>query len=328
MEADLVRARGIAFRAVAAAPMVGVGRLRRLANIAQLLFGGLQAWWWLRTDRPDVVFVTGGYVSVPAALAARVRRIPLAVYLPDVRPGRAVALLARFADRMLVSHAASGAYLPSAPERVSVTGYPVRTELRATDREAARIRLGLPADARVVLVFGGSQGAKRLNDAVVGAVPRLTESVCFVHVTGARDETRILAERDRLGVAPEHWRVAGYLESDDMAAALHAADLAVCRAGASVLGELPAAALPSILVPLPISLGHQDANADRLADSGAAIIVRDADLDGARLAREVRRLFNEPGRLPAMRNAAREHDVRDAAERMADHLVTMAGAAA
>lgn len=321
----IVNERQLAFRAIPAAPVVGARGLALGRNLVQLAQGTLAAWRLAATDRPAAVLVTGGYVSVPVALAARLRHIPLVVFLPDVRPGRAVALIARLADRIAVSSEAAARFFPA--ERTVVTGYPVREAVRHAERGAARRRLGIAGEAPVLLVFGGSQGARRLNQAVATGAARLLESTTLVHVSGPREHDAALAARAAL---PEklqaRYRLFPYLHDADMAAALAAADLVLCRAGAATLGELPARGLPSILVPLPIAGGHQSDNAHVLVDAGAAILVDDAALNGDRLVAEVAALLGDPATLAAMGAAAKSLDRPDAA-RAIWRVLAAAGAA-
>lgn len=324
LEEALVGARGIPFLPVATGPIVGAGAARAVAGAWRMADGTRAAWRAMRAHRPDVVLVTGGYVSVPAALAARLARVPLAVYLPDVRPGRAVAAIARLADRILVTHRDALAHLPAG--RATVTGYPVRPIVRAASRAAARARLGVAEGEPLVLVFGGSQGARRLNEAVADAWPRLAGRCAVLHAAGPRGIDEARARRAALPSAGrDRYRLEPFLDDAAMADALAAADLAVCRAGASTLGELPARSLPAILVPLPIAGGHQWPNARVLERAGAAISVPDEALDGERLADEVLALLDEPERLAAMRRAAAALDVPGAAEAIGAALVALAG---
>lgn len=328
MEADLARTAGIEFRAIATGAVVDRGPLRAAAGLLAMMRGALAARADLRRERPDVVFVTGGYVSVPLSLAARLTGTPLCVYLPDVVPGRAVRLIARLANRVCVTAAAAIAHLPAA--KTVVTGYPVRPAIRAASRDAARARLGLAADEPVVLVFGGSQGARRINDAVAAAAPSLLERATLLHAAGRTTYDEAVAARAALpNDIAARWRIAPFFQDDAMADALAAADIVVCRAGAAVLGELPARGLPAILVPLPISGGHQWPNARVLVDAGAGVAVADADLDGPRLSREVLALLDDPARRRAMGDAARTLDHPHAAEAIGREILALgAGRAA
>lgn len=323
MEEALAARAGIAFRAVRTGAIVGRGPLGMAAGLVAIARGVRAAARDLRRERPDAVLVTGGYVSVPLAVAARLTGTPLCVYLPDIAPGRAVRLIARLADTVCVTAAAACAHLPRG--RCVVTGYPVREAVRRADRADARARLGIAPDAMVVLVFGGSQGARRLNDAVAAAAAALLGRAVVVHAAGSRTHAAAAAARDAL--PPDlaaRWHLSPFLDDTAMADALAAADLVVCRAGAAVLGELPARGLPAVLVPLPIAGGHQWDNARVLVDAGAAVAVDDAALDGARLAKVVGGLLDDPARRATMAAAARRLDHPDAAAAIGRAVVALA----
>jgi len=312
LEERLVTSAGLPFAPISAAPLVGRGVLGKLLSMGSLGRGLWQAWRLAGRRRPNGVLVTGGYVSVPVALAAWLRRIPMTIYLPDIQPGRAVRFLARFAQRIAVTSMAAEQWLPA--RKLVVTGYPTRPALRNADRAAARHSWSLGADDQLLLVFGGSQGSRRINLALAAAAPRLLEVCHIVHVSGTLDLRAAEAARAAL---PEtlrgRYHLHAYLDSPDMALALAAADLAVCRAGAASLGELPARGLPAVLVPLPISGGHQWPNARQLEAAGAVEVLADADCDGPGLAAIVLRLLSEPVRLAAMAQASRSLDRPDAA---------------
>lgn len=312
LEERLVTTSGMRFAPISAAPFVGRGVAGRLMALASLGRGLWQAWRLAGRERPLALLVTGGYVSVPVALAAWLRRVPVTIYLPDIRPGRAVRFLAPFARRIAVTSAAAEQWLP--PGKLVATGYPTRPELRAADRAAARSRWSLAPGDRLLLVFGGSQGSRRINRAAAAAAPRLLEACRIIHVSGPLDLLSATAERAALPEAlRERYHVYGYLDSPDMAMAMAAADLVVCRAGAASLGELPALGLAAILVPLPISGGHQLPNARQLESVGAGEILSDDECDGPALAAAVLRLLATPDRLLAMGQAARRLDRPDAA---------------
>ncbi|MBI5948051.1 MAG: UDP-N-acetylglucosamine--N-acetylmuramyl-(pentapeptide) pyrophosphoryl-undecaprenol N-acetylglucosamine transferase [Chloroflexi bacterium] len=298
-ERRMVESRGVAFETVSAAGVRGRGPLQVARSLWRVLAGTLAAARRLRAFHADVVFSTGGYASFPASLAARLLRRPLVVYLPDVAPGWAVRAEQRLATRMATTTDAALAYLPA--KKTAVTGYPVRPEFFSVTREEARARLGIDAAARLVLVAGASQGARALNRAVFDNIRQLAAESTVIHITGAADIAEALALKDSLdsGIAgrylPASFR-------DDMPIAMLAADVAVMRAGASVLGELPAAGLPAILVPGTFAGGHQRDNARWLADAGAAVILEETAI--ATLPAALLGLLNDRARLEAMRAAA------------------------
>lgn len=314
----IVPAEGVPFLAVSGG-QVRVGPLGGLLGLARLSLGTAQAVRALRRFRPDAVFATGGYASVPVGIAARLLRRPLVVFLPDVRPGWSVRLLARLATRVATASEAALPHLPRA--KASVVGYPVRGEFWSTTREEARRSLGLPAEGPVLLIYGGSLGARAINEAVFTQLERLLERCHVMHVTGPADEPAARRVREALPAAVrERYLPFGYLEA--LPRAMRAADLAVTRAGAAVLGELPAAGLPAVLIPGVFDGHDQTPNAEFLASKGAAVVLPQARLP--ELAETVVGLLADPERLTAMARAAHGLVRPDAADALAGLLMEVA----
>ena len=233
----------------------------------------------------------------PVGLAARTLRLPLALTEADSHLGVTNRLLAPFARRVFLAFPLDG----RGGSKYLVTGRPVPIGTEGGDRDAARARFGVSADVACVLVFGGSLGARRLNEAAVDAFGSAAPGA-VLHASGQRDYDDLRRLLDELG-SPAHYRLFPYIEP--FADALAAADLAVARAGGSVF-ELAAAGLPAILVPYPhATADHQTANARFMEQAGAAVVIPDAELDGPRLAREVAALLGAPQRTAAMAKAAR-----------------------
>lgn len=318
VERRLVPAAGFA---VTLLPGRGVQRRLTPANagaVVGILVAVVRAVVLLARLRPAVVLSVGGYASVPCVVAAALLRVPLVLAEQNARPGAANRLAAR------VARAAAVAFPATPLPRAVVTGNPVRPEIRALDRTpagraAARAALGLPAGRRVVLVFGGSLGARRLNDAVLGALARWASrcDLAIHHVTGPQDHDRVRAAAPGLPAGGLVWNPVAFEERMDLA--LAAADLAVCRAGASTIAELAAARLAAVLVPYPAAAGdHQMHNAHAVAAVGGAVVVPDAECTPERLAHEVETLLADDARLAAMSAAVHRLDRPDAAERVAD----------
>jgi UDP-N-acetylglucosamine--N-acetylmuramyl-(pentapeptide) pyrophosphoryl-undecaprenol N-acetylglucosamine transferase len=312
VDEKIVPAEGIAFRAVSAGALRVSSPLAFAGNALRLAWGVMQSVWILLRFKPNAVFATGGYASVPVGLAARLLRRPLVVFLPDVTPGWAVRLLSRLATRMTTTSERALAHLPA--KKTTVVGYPVRETFWTLDRTSARAQLGLPLDAKVLLVTAGSLGARKINDAIWPALPQLLERCVVLHVTGAADEAAANEHRARL--TAEHqtrYDVRGYL--DDMPAALIAADLVVARAGASTLGELPASGAPGVLIPGEYEGWSQVPNAEFLQSEGAAVMLRNSELE--RLPATVLELLADDARRgrmsAAMRRLARPDAARDLA---------------
>jgi UDP-N-acetylglucosamine--N-acetylmuramyl-(pentapeptide) pyrophosphoryl-undecaprenol N-acetylglucosamine transferase len=320
-EQEIVRQQGIEFHTILSAPIRGRMPWEMAANATKMARGVTQAREVLSGFEPQVVLTTGGYASVPVAVAARTRGIPLAVYLPDLYPGWAVRATAPLARTICVTAVESLRKFPAG--KTVVTGYPVRDEFWHVDREEGRRRLGLNPEGKVLLVAGASSGAHSINNAVAGCLTGLLELCEVVHLSGRADEPWL--QQVRSDLPPEtrsRYHLYGYLD-EDFPWAMAAADLALCRAGASVMGELPAVGLPAVLVPLPIAGGHQRPNARYLERNGAAVILDDSDLES--MLSVVNGLINDSGRLCAMRTSARRLARPDAAGRIARVLIRLAG---
>lgn len=321
MEETLVKRTGIPFQTIPAAGLHGVG-LRALPGNALKLARGLAASRRiLRGFRPDVLFFTGGYLAAPMALAGW--KIPTLLYAPDIEPALALKTLARFADRIAVTASDSKTYFPSRA-RIVETGYPVRADVLKWERGAARKVFDLHEEKPVLLVTGGSRGARSINNAVLANLPSLLELAQVIHVSGQLDWPAVEAaansqSRERRG----DYHAYPYLH-EEMGAALAASDLVVSRAGASTLGEYPLFGLPAILVPYPHAWRYQKVNADFLVRRGAAVALEDSrlmeDLPAA-----IRQLLEDPARREAMREAMRALARPQAARRIAELLIELAG---
>ena len=313
-ESRLVPQHGIAFRSVPAGQVRGKAPWQVAGSLLRLGRGVAAARAELARSRPAAVFATGGYASMPVAIAARLASIPLLVFLPDVVPGWAVRVAARLATRVATSTDEGLRHLPRA--KSTVTGYPLRQDFGRADRAAARTRFQLEAGP-VLLVSGASSGSRALNDAVFAALHGLLELCQVIHLTGDAEEVRALQARDSLPMPLRgRYHVYGYL--DDMAGAMAAADLAVLRAGASCLAEPAIAALPAILVPGPFSDQHR--NAAYMASHGAAVLLEQRLLL-QQLLPLAQQLLGAPERLRAMADAARALARESAAEDLAALLI-------
>ena len=323
-EASIVAHAGIRMRTVSSAPIRGRMPWEMAANIAKIGLGVAQARNTLRQFRPQAVLSTGGYASFPVAVAARTAKIPLAVYLPDLYPGWAVRATARLAQRVAVTAVESLRRLPGV--KSVVTGYPVREEFWQANREQGRERLGLDPKEKVLFVFGASQGAHSINRAIADELNALLALCEVIHLSGRADEPWLAEIRDGLpDELRKRYHLYGYLH-EEVPWAMATADLAVCRSGASTLGELPAVELPAILVPYPYAGGHQRVNARYLERNGAAVVLDNSELD--LLLPLAGTLLHDEGRLSGMRQGARRLARPEAADRIAGLLLELAGAKA
>lgn len=300
----------------------GRGIVRRFAwaNVGAVVGLGLavlRAAGLMRRLRPRALVAVGGFASVPCVVWARVLRVPIVVAEQNAVPGMANRLAGR------VARACATSFPDTALPRATWTGNPVRSEVIAVDRDrdstTARAALGIEPSRRLVVVFGGSLGARRINDAVVGALPGWANraDLAVRHIIGERDHQSVTAAIPDLSVAALQYQPVRY--EDDMASLYAAADAVVCRSGATTVAELAVVGCPAILVPLPGAPGdHQTANARSLVDAGAAVLVADGELTPARLMAEVDALLADPERAAEMAAAGRRRGRPDAAECVAD----------
>jgi UDP-N-acetylglucosamine--N-acetylmuramyl-(pentapeptide) pyrophosphoryl-undecaprenol N-acetylglucosamine transferase len=318
MEMELVPRAGYPFHPVRIRGFERSLGLSTLRTLASLPVAAVDAWRILSKVRPDCVAGVGAYASGPVVAEGAFRGVPAAIVEMDAHMGWTNGILSRLVEKVCLSFPD-----PDREGRKFVyTGRPLRPSLLAASRTDGIARFGLDPDRRVLLIFGGSLGARRLNDAALAAFSQTATAFQILHVAGQRDYARVAEALAAPGANPGYQAFA-FL--DDFPLALAAADAAVSRAGGSV-AELLARGLPSLLVPYPFaSADHQTKNAKMMAEAGAARFVPDADLDGERLAREVEILL-QPDTNRTMAEAARRLARPDAASAIADVIVELADA--
>ncbi len=330
LEARLVPASGFELHTIAA---VAIPRRPspRLLQVPGALRAGVRACRTLITERRAVAAVTfGGYVSFPLDRAAFREQLPLVVHEQNSVPGLTNRVAARWADRVAVT------FPGSAPrfryqERCVVTGNPVRSDVLELDRTARRAAaleaFGLDPERRTVLVFGGSQGARSINRAIVDAHERWGDRpVQVLHATGVVGYTAAARAWEEARAAHPKGPPVRLVEFiDDMAGAYAAADVVVCRAGATSIAELTVLGLPSVLIPSPhATADHQRENAHALARTGGAAVIDDAELTGERLVDTLIPLLDDPGAYAAMALGARAFGRPDAAQAVARLVLELA----
>jgi UDP-N-acetylglucosamine--N-acetylmuramyl-(pentapeptide) pyrophosphoryl-undecaprenol N-acetylglucosamine transferase len=284
----------------------------------------------LRRERIEVVAGMGGYVTLPVAAAARLAGVPVVLHEQNAIPGVANRLAARFARTVAVGVEAAAEAFP--PGRTVVTGNPVRPELARLDRtrlrELGQKELGLDPERATLLVFGGSQGARHINQALVAATPHWPrpERIQILHACGRRDAAQVREAWAAAGAASRGLkvRIEPFIERMDLAYA--ACDLALTRAGALTVAELTAAGVPAIMVPLPhATADHQSGNARAVAAGGGALVLRDEDLTGERLAATAAPLLDDPERLAKMSASMAAMAFPTAAQELAALVLEAAG---
>lgn len=319
MEATLVPRSGYGFY-----PVEVVGMPRRLGpeliTFGRTLFGSVGAARQVISRlRPAIVVGTGGYVSAPAILAAAQLGIPTMLCEQNRLPGIANRFLALFAREVVTSFPDSDRYFPAG--KVHCLGNPIRPEVYRLDRESARARLEFPPTDRLLLVTGGSLGARSINRAFVGAVAGLLTRPDWsvLHVSGRADHAALAEETAELGLG-DRYRLVPYL--DDLPVAIAASDLVLSRAGATTVAELTAAGKPMVLVPFQFGGKDQPANAAALMAAGAAVVLDDRDLSG--LAPVISSLLDDPERRAAMAAASGTWGRPEAARVIADRMLALA----
>lgn len=309
LEAELVPGAGFDFQGI---KLTGFKRRLSFHNLLacwQAARGFAEVLRIMDNFKPAAVIGTGGYVCGPVVLAASFCRIPTLIHEQNALPGVTNRLLSYIASTVAITFPDAVRYLPRRT-RVKFTGLPVRPEFMSCTRQESRRALGLPEEGRLVLSFGGSQGARTINNAMVEVLSRFSEksNLYFLHVTGPGQYDNFVMMMSQRGVFfPDNGNntIKPYLH--EMPLALAAADLVICRAGAATLAEITVAGKPAILIPYPYATGnHQEFNARFLKNKGAAVMIRDGQLTGEMLAAQIERLLADPLRLEEMSAASRK----------------------
>jgi len=327
-EARIVEDQGFDFkgiRIIGRGP--GVVSLRNLRAATLLIWATIKCLATYKSFKPQVVLGAGGYVSLPADLAARLCGIPLVIHEQNAVPGLANRIAKKFATKIAVGFPGTEANF--GPTAV-LTGNPVRSAIRDLSRQQARREgaafFGLDENRKTLLIFGGSQGALSINRAALAAFGTLQHSgIQVLHLTGPKNIAYVNEQLVAGGGDPAGgpWKTFGYLDRMDLAYAC--ADLAICRAGASTIAELAATGLPGILIPLPVALDDdQRHNAEAARATGGAVVVADSDLKTIDLSSLVETTINDDQTLSSMATGIKALDMPDAARSIAALIVDAA----
>lgn len=313
IEARILPGLGLPLRTIDISGFVGKGIIAKIALIPKLLRSVWQSKKILDQFRPDVVVGVGGYASGPVLLAAKKAGYPILIHEQNAEPGLTNKLLGRFAKRICLTFRESA---PHFKGRTILTGNPVRQEVVSC--------VPLPSGNPTLLVFGGSRGARAINQALVATLPHLAswkDRLTIIHQTG----------EDDLAEVQSGYQAAGWAEAEvvsfinDMAAVYSRAQLVICRAGATTIAELTACGRPSVLIPYPHAAGdHQTANAKSLAARGAALLVPQSELDASQLAILISDLLGDRQRLLDMAGAARSQGRPDATDKILEQCRAIA----
>lgn len=309
---------------------IPAGKLRRYFSLATLgdtfrtLHGIVKALFFFTMRPPDAVFAKGGYDTFPVLVASRLFRIPVMIHESDAVPGMVNRWAAPFAARVAVAFPAAGAFFPK--EKTAVVGNPIRKSVLGGSRDEALAFFHFRSDVPTVLILGGSQGARPLNDALIPILAEALEHVQIIHQSGSNLYPEVKAEAEVVlekSAVRARYHLFPFLKAGELRHAARAADIVAARAG-SMLFEIAAWQIPSILIPLPhAAQDHQRENAYQYARSGAAEVLEEANLKPNLLLAEIRQLLGDKDRMQEMRVAAQKFARLDAADKIASELLKL-----
>jgi UDP-N-acetylglucosamine--N-acetylmuramyl-(pentapeptide) pyrophosphoryl-undecaprenol N-acetylglucosamine transferase len=318
LEARVVPAAGFKFEAITSRGLKGMGLVKLVLGLLTLPISLFESWRILMRTKPDVVVGVGGYSSGPVVLTAWMMRVPTAVQEQNALPGLTNRILGRFVKAVFLAFEEAVAFFPAG--KTHVVGNPIRRKLMENF-----LRSKIQHDRFSILVFGGSLGARGINSRMRDALDHLgdlKDQLHFVHQTGKND-----VEEVRKAYADRGFEAQVVEFIDDMSEAYARSELVICRAGATTVAELTVCKKASILIPFPFATDdHQAVNARALVSAGAALMFREAELDGAKLAAEIRELSKDPQRLKKMEKAAGLLGRPEASKELADVLVKLMSA--
>lgn len=310
-------------KVIAGKRRIGYGKWENFLDLFVMGWGVLQAIWYMYRIFPDVVFSKGSYTSFPALLAARLFRIPVIIHESDSRPGRVSAWSSRFAEKVAVSYPTVADYFDL--DKVAITGNPIRKELRELpEREEAIRYFNLEPNVPTVLVIGGSQGAQRINDAVLGILSKGVESFQMIHQTGNAHFTEIEQTKKIILEYNPHkgrYRNLAFLDLESMRYAAAAADIVITRAGSSLF-EVALWGIPAIVIPIPEPTSHdQRTNAYSYARGGAGVVIEEDNLTSNILLSQIYMILSNTSIHKQMGEAAKSFAHTDASRKIAKALL-------
>jgi len=320
----LLATNGIKFERVTAGKRRAYFSIQNFFDLFITAWGVLKAIFKIFFLYPDVIFGKGGYASFPVLFAARIFRIPVIIHESDSVPGRVNAWAGKFAQKIAVSYAEATQFFPA--ERVALTGNPIREEVLLPTNKDAWKELGLDPNIPVVLVLGGSQGARNINSQMETLAPRLVEKYQVIHQAGdANTEEVKTTVEGLLGQNPNagRYHVYGYLDNETMRLASLVATIVVSRAGSAIF-EIAAWGVPAILIPIANHIGdHQRKNAFAYARAGGAVVIEEANLGPNILMAEIDSLIGDSAKRLGMKEKAKLFARTDAAELIAEQLIAV-----
>jgi len=314
IESRILPKRGYTLRTITVKGFKGKGLLNKIKALLCIPFSFAQSIHYIRKNQTDIIVGLGGYISFPAILAGKILRVPTAIHEQNSYPGLSNRLLGKIADRIFISRRESAAFFSR--KKVILTGLPIRPEF-ITNRSRQK------SGVFTILVIGGSQGSRQINQAVMDALPKLTrikERICFIHQSGDNDRKTLMACYQQNII---HAEVYNFI--DDMYSCYRNADLVISRAGASTLAEIALCGKASILIPYPHAANnHQEMNARAFVEEGASVMILSQRLTGDKLASIIINLENRPEQISRMAEQAKTLSKPKAGERIADECYKLA----
>jgi UDP-N-acetylglucosamine--N-acetylmuramyl-(pentapeptide) pyrophosphoryl-undecaprenol N-acetylglucosamine transferase len=322
---EILKTQNIRWRKIAAGKQRRYASIQNFLDTFRIIIGVFQGIIRLYFDYPDVIVSKGGYTSVPVIAAAAFLRIPIVIHESDAVPGRANKFAKKFARYIAISYDDAAAHFPA--EKTALIGIPIRQAFfqQTTDPRAA---LGISTNKPIIFVTGGSLGAMRINTLVLDSLDELLPNYAIIHQAGADHATTVQETAKARGLAPDlmaDYYVLGHAPAATMAAAQDAAALIISRAGSTSMFEIALKGKPSIIIPIPESVSHdQRTNAYAYARSGAASVIEEDNLTDGLLAAEVNRIMGDKRVYQAMATAAAQFTNRDAAAKLAATVLGIA----
>lgn len=303
------------------------GKLRRyfswnyVVDLLKIPLGIIQSLGHLLIFMPDVVFSKGGYAAVPVVTAAWIYRIPVIIHESDITPGLANQFAAKLASKVCLSFPDAADFFN--PVKVVITGNPIREEITKGNREEAKKIFGLKGERKVILVMGGSQGARVINESIIRIMPKLLKKYEIIHLTGKNDYENVIREIGKIGIKAGHEGYHPYpFLSNEIPHALAAADLVISRAGANALTEIAANAKPSIIIPIKASANnHQELNAQAFLEIGAAVVLDQDNIGENILFNKIEEIMNNSELRFKLSERVKKFYIPDAAEKIAREII-------
>ncbi len=310
------------------------GKLRRYTSALNVwdffksAFGIFRSTLHLYRLYPDAVFSSGGYAAFPTLVAARLLKIPVIIYDADAKPGRVSLWSGKFAHRIALAHVEAAAFFPEKiRDRIARTGHPIRKEIESLAKEGGHEFLKLDPSVPTVMVMGGSQGAQKINETILDALPDLVTRYNVIHQTGAAnlEEVSGVAKLVLKDSVDNHYRPFGLLNTLAIRMAAGISSVVVARAGSGTIFEIASWGIPAILVPIPEDVSHdQTENAFSYARAGAAVVIEQRNLTPHILSAEIDRLVQDKAKLAQMSDAAKAYARPAAARKIATIIVETA----